>query len=126
MNTIKKFQKSSKLRNECTRVIKTALNSDALMRLETSELNSFFDEKLNCKLYKIQYDNETDLKLVKSIIINKIKGKNKILAIMKGNKKTTLDDLNLIWTAILKNVKNISWSYYFDKGYNNSLYLLTY
>jgi len=128
MNKIKKIPKSGKLRYECTRIIKTALKSDALMRLETSELNSFFDEKLNCKLYKLQYDNETDLKLVKSIITNKIKGRNRILAIMRGNKNTTLDNLNSIWTVILKNVKNVSWGYYFGRGrgYDNSLYLLTY
>ena len=125
MNKIKKIPKSGKLRGECTRVIKTALSSNAIMQLKKSELSSFFDEKSNCKLYKIQYEDETDLKLVKSIITNKIKGKNKILAIMRGNKKTTLDHLNSIWTVILKNTKNISWAYYQSSRNDNSLYLLT-
>lgn len=125
MNKIKKIPKSGKLRNECTRVIKTALSSNAIMQLKNSELNNFFDEKSNCKLYKIQYNYETDLKLVKSIITNKIKGKNKVLAVMRGNKKTTLDNLNSIWTTILNNTKNISWAYYQSSRNDNSLYLLT-
>ena len=68
---------------------------------------------------------EADLKLVKSIITNKVKDKNKVLAVMRGNRKTTLDDLNSIWTTMLENAKNISWAYYQSNRNYNSLYLLT-
>jgi len=126
MNKIKKLPKSGKLKSECTRVIKTALSSNVIMQLKNSELNNFFDEKSNCKLQKIQYNDENDLKLVKSLIKNKLKNKNKVIAIMKGTKNTTLDHLNSIWNIILKNSKNISWAYYVSNRKNNCLYLLSY
>ena len=44
---------------------------------------------------------------------------------MRGNRKTTLDDLNSIWTTMLENAKNISWAYYQSNRNYNSLYLLT-
>jgi len=118
--------KTNKLSNEFNRVIKVALKPDALMQLKPSEVKNFFGEKSECKVCKICYDNGASFKEVKLMLNRKIRGKHKVLAILRGNKNTTLDHLNSIWTVILKNVKNVSWGYYFGKGYNNSLYLLTY
>jgi len=120
------FQKSKKLRYECTRVIKTALKSNALMQINSSELKNFFDKKPNCKLHKIQYYDETDLKLVNSLIKNKLKDKRRVIAVMKGARNTTLDHLNFIWTSILKSAKNVSWAYYVSSRKDNSIYLLSY
>jgi len=85
-------------------------------------MENFFDE-LECQAYKIRYTNNTPLKYVKSVIKAKLRGKNKVLAILKGNKKTTLDNLNSIWTVILNKVDNVNWSYYLNSRHDNFLYL---
>ena len=121
-----KSPKTNKLSNEFNRVIKVVLNSNAIMQLNSSELKNFFSKKLKYEVCKISYDNNTSFKEVKSIINKKIKGKTKVLAIMKGNKKTTLDHLSFIWEGILKHTQSVSWGYYQSNKPNNSLYLLTY
>ena len=121
-----KSSKTNKLRYEFNRIIKLALNSNAIMQLNSSEFKNFFNKKSKYKVCKISYDNDTSFKEVKLIINKKIKGKTKILAVMGGNKKTTLDHLNSIWTTMLKNTENICWAYYLSNRKDNSLYLLTY
>lgn len=110
------------LKPELKRALKSALNSNSVMPMKPSEMENFFDE-LECQAYKIRYTNNTPLKYVKSVIKSKLRGKNKVLAILKGNKKTTLDDLNSIWTAILNKVDNVNWSYYLNSRHDDSLYL---
>ena len=117
--------KTNKLSNEFNRVLKVSLKPSAIMQLKSSEINNFFGEKSECKVCKICYDNNTSFKEVKLILNKKIRGKHKVLAVMRGNKRTTLDNLNSIWTVILKNTKNTFWAYYQSKRRDNSLYLLT-
>ena len=91
------------------------------MPIQISEIDGFFNEK-GYQAIKIKY-SDAALKDVKSIIIAKVKNKNKVLAVLKGNKSTTLDHLNSIWTSILTKVSDVSWGYYISGKYNNSLYL---
>ena len=109
------------LKPEFKRVLKSALKSKALMSIQTSEIDGFFNEK-EYQAIKIKY-SDAALKYVKSIIRAKVKNKNKVLAILKGNKGTTLDHLNSIWVSILNKVSDVSWSYYVSGKSNNSLYL---
>ena len=109
------------LKPEFKRVLKLALKSKALMPIQTSEIDGFFNEK-EYQAIKIEYSNAA-LKGVKSIIRAKVKNKNKVLAVLKGNKSTTLDHLNSIWVSILNKVSDASWGYYVSGKYNNSLYL---
>ena len=121
-NYISGILKDNTLKPELKRVLKSALKSNSVMPMKPSEMENFFDE-LECQAYKIRYTNNTPLKYVKSVIKAKLRGKNKVLAILKGNKKTTLDNLNSIWTAILNKVDNVNWSYYLNSRHDNSLYL---
>src|SRR3989338_7069864 len=100
-NDINKILKEKTLKPELKMALKSALKSSALMPMSSSEMENFFKEQVDCYTYKIRYTNNTPLKYVKSVIKAKLRGKNKVLAILKGNKKTTLDNLNSIWTAIL-------------------------
>jgi len=109
------------LKPEFKRVLKSVLKSKAVMHVQTSEIDGFFNEK-EYQAIKIKY-SDAALKDVKSIIRAKVKNKNKVLAVLKGNKSTTLDHLNSIWTSILNNVSDVSWGYYVSGKYNNSLYL---
>ena len=118
--------KTNKLSKEFNRVITIALKPDAIMQLKSSEVKNFFGIKSECKICKIHYYNSTNFKYIKPIISKKIRGKMKVLAVMRGNKKTTLDHLNSIWNVILKNTKNTFWAYYQSNRKDNSLYLLTY
>lgn len=120
-----KTSESGKLSNEFKRIIKIALKSNVIMQLKSSEVKNFFDKKPDCGIHKIQYNNDTNLKSVKSIVKAQLRGKREVLAVMRGNKKTTLDHLNSIWTVILENTKNVSWAYYQSSRNDNSLYLLT-
>jgi|SRR3989338_4272805 len=118
--------KTNKLSNEFNRAIKVALKPNAVMQLDPSEIKNFFGKKAKCKVCKICYDSDASFNEIKLMLNRKIRGKHKVLAVMRGNKNTTLDHLNSIWTVILKNVKNVAWGYYSGKGYDNSLYFLTY
>ena len=109
------------LKPEFKRVLKSIiLKSKAIMPIQTSEIDGFFNEK-EYQAIKIEYSNAA-LRDVKSIIRAKIKNKNKVLAVLKGNKSTTLDHLNSIWASILNKVSDVSWGYYVSGKYN-SLYL---
>ena len=109
------------LKPEFKRVLKSiVLKSKAIMPIQTSEIDGFFNEK-EYQAIKIKYSNAA-LRDVKSIIRAKIKDKNKVLAVLKGNKSTTLDHLNSIWASILNKVSDVSWGYYISGKYN-SLYL---
>ena len=109
------------LKPEFKRVLKSiVLKSKAIMPIQTSEIDGFFNEK-EYQAIKIKYSNAA-LRDVKSIIRAKIKDKNKVLAVLKGNKSTTLDHLNSIWASILNKVSDVSWGYYVSGKYN-SLYL---
>ena len=109
------------LKPEFKRVLKSIiLKSKAIMPIQTSEIDGFFNEK-EYQAIKIEYSNAA-LRDVKSIIRAKIKNKNKVLAVLKGNKSTTLDHLNSIWASILNKVSDVSWGYYISGKYN-SLYL---
>lgn len=109
------------LKPEFKRVLKSALKSKAVMHIQTSEIDGFFNEE-EYQAVKIKY-SDAALKDVKSVIRAKVKNKNKVLAVLKGNKSTTLDHLNSIWTSILNKVNDVSWGYYISGKYNNSLYL---
>ena len=121
-NYLSKILKDNTLKPELKRALKSALNSNSVMPIKPSEMENFFDE-LGCQAYKIRYTNNTPLKYVKSVIKAKLRGKNKVLAVLKGNKNTTLDHLNSIWAAILNKVDNTNWSYYLSGRHDNSLYL---
>ncbi len=110
------------LKPEFKRALKSAL-SGAVMPMSSSEMENFFKEQVDCYAYKIRYTNCTPLKYVKSVIKAKLRGKSEVLAVLRGNKKTTLDHLNSIWTAILNKVDNVNWSYYLNSRHDNSLYL---
>ena len=122
-NDINKILKDKTLKPELKRALKSALKSSALMPMSSSEMENFFKEQVDCYTYKIRYTNNTPLKYVKSVIKAKLRGKNKVLAILKGNKKTTFDHLNSIWTAILSKTDNADWGYYLNSRHDNSLYL---
>lgn len=109
------------LKLEFKRALESALKPKALMPIQSSEIENFFDEK-EYQAIKIKY-SDAALKDVKSIIKAKVKSKNKVLAILKGNQNTTLDHLNSIWTSILKKATDVSWGYFVNGKYNNSLYL---
>ena len=109
------------LKPEFKKVLKSALKPRAVMPMRPSELEEFFDEK-EYQAIKIKY-NDAALKDVKSIIRAKVKNKNKVLAVLKGNKSTTLDHLNSIWTSILNKVSDVSWGYYLNSKNYNYLYL---
>jgi len=113
--------KNKSLKPELTKALKSALSSKILMPIQSSELEDFFNET-DCQAYKIKY-NDAALRDVKSIIRAKVRNKNKVLAILKGNQGTTLDHLNSIWTSILNNVSDVSWGYYVGNKTNNSLFL---
>ena len=109
------------LKPEFKRVLKSALKSKAVMHVQTSEIEGFFNEE-EYQAVKIKY-SDAALKDVKSVIRAKVKNKNKVLAVLKGNKSTTLDHLDFIWISILNKVSDVSWGYYVSGKYNNSLYL---
>ena len=109
------------LKPEFKKVLKSALKPRVVMPMRPSEIEEFFDEK-EYQAIKIKY-SDAALKDVKSIIRAKVKNKNKILAVLKGNKSTTLDHLNSIRTSILNNVSDVSWGYYLNGKNINSLYL---
>ena len=109
------------LKSEFKRALKSVLKSNAVMSIQTSEIDEFFNEK-EYRAIKIKY-SDAALKDVKSLIKAKVKSKNKVLAILKGNQNTTLDHLNSIWTSILKKATDVSWGYFVNGKYNNSLYL---
>ena len=119
---ISRIFKDNILKPELKRALKSALKSNAVMPIKSSEIENFFDE-LECQAYKIRYTNNTPLKYVKSVIKAKLRGKNKVLAVLKGNKKTTLDHLNSIWTVILNKIDKVDWGYYLNSRHDNSLYL---
>ena len=120
---ISRILKDNTLKPELKRALKSALKFNAVMPIKSSEIENFFNEQLECQAYKIRYTNNTPLKYVKSVIKSKLRGKNKVLAVLKGNKKTTLDNLNSIWTAILNKTANVDWAYYLNSRHDNSLYL---
>ena len=120
---ISRIFKDNTPKPELKRALKSALKSNALMSIKSSEIENFFNEQSECEAYQIRYTNSTPLKFVKSVIKNKLRGKSKVLAVFKGNKKTTLDNLNSIWTAILNKVDNINWGCYLNSRHDNSLYL---
>ena len=122
-NIINKILEDKTLKPELKRALKSTLKSNAVMSINSSEMENFFKEQVDCYAYKIRYTNNTPLKYVKSVIKAKLKGKNKVLAVLKGNKHTTLDHLNSIWTAILSKTDNADWGYYLNSRHDNSLYL---
>ena len=122
-NHISEILKDDTLKPELKRALKSALNSNSVMPIKSSEMENFFKEQVDCYAYKIRYTNCTPLKYVKSVIKAKLRGKNKVLAVLKGNKNTTLDNLNSIWTAILNKVDNVNWGFYLNSRHDNSLYL---
>ena len=121
-NYISGILKDNTLKPELKRVLKSAL-SGAVMPMSSSEMENFFKEQVDCYAYKIRYTNCTTLKHVKSVIKAKLRGKSEVLAVLRGNKRTTLDNLNSIWTTILNKVDNVNWSYYLNSRHDNSLYL---
>jgi hypothetical protein len=121
-NYLSKILKDNTLKPELKRALKSALNSNSVMPIKPSEMENFFDE-LECQAYKIRYTNNTPLKYVKSVIKAKLRDKSEVLAVLRGNKKTTLDHLNSIWTAILSKTDNADWGYYLNSRHDNSLYL---
>ena len=120
---IDRILKDKTLKPELKRALKSTLKSNAVMSINSSEMENFFKEQVDCYAYKIRYTNNTPLKYVKSVIKAKLRGKSEVLAVLRGNKKTTLDHLNSIWTAILNKVDNVNWSYYLNSRHDNSLYL---
>lgn len=120
-----KISESDKLSNEFEGVIKRALKSNVIMQLKSSEVKNFFDKKPDCGIHKIQYNNETNLKSIKSIVKTELRGKKEVLAVMRGNKKTTLDHLDSIWKVILKDTGSTSCAYYQSNKSDNSIYLFT-
>lgn len=111
------------LKPEFKRVLKSAMKSKTIMDIDPSEMDNFFGQSLDYEARKLRYTNSTQLNYVKAVLKAKIRNKKKVLAIFKGNKETTLDHLNAVWTVILKNVGNVSWSYFLNSRKDNSLYL---
>jgi len=122
-NCISGILKDNTLKPELKRALKSALKSNSVMPMKPSEMENFFNGQLEYQAYKIRYTNNTPLNYVKSVIKAKLRGKNKVLAVLKGNKNTTLDHLNSIWTAILNKIDNVNWAYYLNSRHDNSLYL---
>ena len=108
------------LKPEFKRALKSALSFKATMPIQKSEIDGFFDKK-EYQAIKIKY-SDLAFKDAKSIIRSKVRNKNKVLVVLKGNKNTTLDHLNSIWASILNKVSDVSWAYYISGKYN-SLYL---
>ena len=109
------------LKKEFKIALRSASNSKALMPIQASEIEKFFNEK-EYQAIKIKY-SDAALRDVKLIIKAKVKNRSKVLAILKGNDSTTLDHLISIWTSILKKVRVTSWGYYLNGKASNSLYL---
>lgn len=118
---INRILKDEALKPEFKSAIKSASNSKALMPIQASEIEEFFNKK-EYQAIKIKY-SDAALRDVKLIIKAKVKNRSKVLAILKGNDSTTLDHLNSIWTSILKKVRDTSWGYYLNGKVSNSLYL---
>jgi len=120
---IDRILKDKTLKPELKRALKSALKFNALMPIKSSEMENFFKEQVDCYAYKIRYTNNTPLKYVKSVIKTKLRDKSEVLAVLRGNKKTTLDHLNSIWAAILNKIDKVDWGYYLSSSHDNSLYL---
>ena len=120
---IDRILKDKTLKPELKRALKSTLKSNAVMSINSSEMENFFKEQVDCYAYKITYTNCTPLKYVKSAIKAKLRGNSEVLAVLRGNKNTTLDHLNSIWATILNKVDNVNWGYYLNSRHDNSLYL---
>ena len=113
--------KNKSLNPDLKRAIKSTLKPKGVMSIQSCEVEDFFHGK-ECQAYAIRY-NDAAFRDVKSIIKIKTRKKSKVLAILKGNQRTTLDHLNSIWTSILNNVSDVSWGYYLSSKPNNTLFL---
>lgn len=121
--SINKILNDKTLKPEFKRVLKSAMGHKTIMDIDPSEIDSFFGQSPDYEARKLRYTNNTQLNYIKAVLKAKVRNKKKVLAIFKGNKETTLDHLNAIWTVILKNVDNVSWSYFLNSKKDNSLYL---